>query len=211
MLKLIHKFLTILIVTICIPLLLWGSGFIAFTAAIYYMSEPATTDMIDGAIVLTGGSNRVSKGLDLLADKKIKDLLVSGVHKDVEIKDIMTLWGKKDKVPPCCITLGREAGNTIGNAQEAKKWIEHSGLKEVYLITANYHMPRALLEFNHEIPDVKIIPFPVKPENFDIRENIFWRTDFIEYHKTLLTIFRVVVYPEETEAYPEALIPHNKE
>lgn len=205
MLKLIRKFITIFTVTICIPILLWGTGFVIFTAAIYYMNEPVTDEMVDGAIVLTGGTNRVEKGLDLLAEQKITNLLVSGVHKDVEIKDIMALWGKKENVPPCCITLGREAGNTIGNAQEAKKWIDHGELKKVYLITANYHMPRALLEFNHEIPYVKIIPFPVKPENFDPKDRTFWRIDLLEYHKLLVTIFRIVVFPKETDAYPEVL------
>lgn len=205
MFKLFRKFLMISIITICIPVLLWGTGFVMFTAAIYYMSEPQNTDKIDGAIVLTGGTNRVSKGLDLLADGRITHLLVSGVHKDVEIKDIMTIWGKKKNVPPCCITLGREAGNTIGNATEAKKWIESEKLEKVYIITANYHMPRALLEFNHQIPDVKIIPFPVQPENFDPKQDVFWRTDFVEYHKMLLTIFRIVVYPDETNALPEFL------
>ncbi|OFW87936.1 MAG: hypothetical protein A3J37_03400 [Alphaproteobacteria bacterium RIFCSPHIGHO2_12_FULL_45_9] len=205
MFKLVRKFLMILVITICIPVLLWGSGFVMFTAAIYYMTEPQTTEKVDGAIVLTGGSNRVSKGFDLLAEKRITSLLISGVHKDVEIRDIMALWGQKDNVPPCCITLGREAGNTIGNATEAKKWIEHEQLKKVYLITANYHMPRALLEFNHQIPDVKLIPFPVQPENFDPKQDIFWRTDFVEYHKMLLTIYRILVYPDETNALPESL------
>lgn len=205
MLNIVRKFLMILIVTIGIPVLLWGTGFIVFTAAIYYMGEPHQPDKIDGAIVLTGGTNRVSKGLDLLAEGRISHLLVSGVHKDVDIRDIMTIWGKKDNVPPCCITLGREAGNTIGNAQEARKWIDHEKLQKVYIITANYHMPRALLEFNHQIPSIKIIPFPVQPENFDPRQYIFWRTDFVEYHKMLLTIYRILVYPDETNALPESL------
>ena len=85
MFKLFRKFLMISIITICIPVLLWGSGFVMFTAAIYYMGEPHNTDKVDGAIVLTGGSNRVSKGLDLLAEGRITSLLVSGVHKDVDI------------------------------------------------------------------------------------------------------------------------------
>jgi uncharacterized SAM-binding protein YcdF (DUF218 family) len=205
MFKFLKKIIILIILTIGIPLGLWVSGFLVFTASIYFMDEPKLIDSIDGAIVLTGGSNRVSKGLDLLADKKISNLLVSGVHKDVDIQDIMKLWGKKEGAPPCCITLGREAGNTIGNATEARKWIEYSNLKAIYLITANYHIPRAMLEFNHQIPNVKIVPFPVKPENFDIRKSVFWRTDFVEYHKLLVTLFRIVIFPSETQPLPEAL------
>ncbi len=209
MFKLLGKFLTLTLLTIGIPAALWVGGFMVFTASIYFMSEPKDSakdhNHIDGAIVLTGGSNRVSRGLDLLSEGRIENLLVSGVHKDVEIRDIMNVWSKKDDAPPCCITLGREAGNTIGNAQEAKKWIEHNHFKQVYLITANYHMARSLLEFNHQIPKVKIIPFPVKPENFDYRQRIFWRTSFVEYHKLLMTLLRIVIYPLETQPFPEAL------
>jgi uncharacterized SAM-binding protein YcdF (DUF218 family) len=142
--------------------------------------------------------------LDLLAQGKTAELLVSGVHKDVEIRDIMALWGEKDDAPPCCITLGREAGNTIGNAQEAKKWLDHLHADNVTVITANYHMARALLEFRHELPDVKIIPYPVQPEDFDPKKAIFWKTDFLEYHKLLMTLFRIIVYPSETKPMPDS-------
>lgn len=169
------------------------------------MNEPKNPALVDAAIVLTGGSNRVNKGLDLLSNKKTENLLVSGVHKDVEIRDIMALWGARKNAPPCCITLGREAGNTIGNAQEAKKWVDHINAKTIYLITANYHMPRALLEFHHELPNTKIIPYPVQPEHFDPKEKIFWKTDFLEYHKFIMTLFRIVAYPHETKPVPEAL------
>lgn len=195
----------IFIVTIGIPVLLWASGFVVFTAAIYYMTDITTIEKADGAIVLTGGTNRVNTGLDLLADKRISSLLISGVHKDVKIKELIKQWGRKDVETPCCITLGREAGDTIGNAAEAKKWIDENKLQNVFLITANYHMPRALLEFNHHIPGIKIIPYPVKPENFDPRERIFWKIDFIEYHKLIMAMFRIIVYPHDTNSFPEAL------
>jgi len=197
MLKLIKKILILLGLTITIPMGLWFCGFVFFTSSILLMSAPnlekENQKGIQGAIVLTGGTNRISKGLYLLVDKKIEYLLVSGVHKNVNIKDIMKLWGKEMDTPPCCITLGREAENTIGNALEAKKWLEINNLSEVYLITANYHMPRALLEFNHHIPDVKNIPYPIQPENFDVRQPVFWRTDFIEYNKLLVAIYRIKI------------------
>lgn len=205
MLKLIKYLLTLLTITVGMPFVIWIAGFIVFTGTICALTEPRPAQPTDAAIVLTGGTNRVNKGLDLLANKKTTNLLVSGVHKDVEIRDILSLWGMKDGAPPCCITLGHEAGNTIGNAQEAKKWLDHIQAKTVYLITANYHMPRAMLEFHHELPDMKVIPYPVQPEDFDPKKKIFWTTDFLEYHKFLITLFRIVVYPDETKPLPEAL------
>ena len=203
--KLTQYLLNVLTIIITVPFLLWIAGFIVFTGSICSMREPQSPVTADAAIVLTGGTNRVNKGLDLLTTKKTNNLLVSGVHKDVEIRDIMALWGGHKDAPPCCITLGREAGNTIGNAQEAKKWLDHLNAKTVYLITANYHMPRALLEFHHELAGVKIIPYPVQPENFDPKEKIFWKTDFLEYHKLVMTLFRIVVYPNEKKPIPDAL------
>lgn len=204
MLKIIKYLLNLLILIVGIPFLIWIAGFIIFTGSICVMIEPKSPQKTDAAIVLTGGTNRINKGLDLLADGKTSELLVSGVHKDVEIKDIMALWGEKDGVPPCCITLGREAGNTIGNAQEAKKWLTHIDASNVTVITANYHMARALLEFRHELPDIKIVPYPVLPEDFDPKKPIFWKTAFLEYHKFLMTLFRIIAYPTETKPMPDS-------
>ena len=43
--------------------------------------------------------------------------------------------------------------NTNGNAIEAKQWIEQNGIKTITLVTANYHMPRSLLEFKKALPN----------------------------------------------------------
>lgn len=204
-LKITEYLLNLLTLIIGIPFLLWVAGFIVFTGTICAMHEPRTPSKVDAAIVLTGGTNRVNKGLDLLATNKTSNLLVSGVHKNVEIRDIMSLWGDHKDAPPCCITLGYEAGNTIGNAQEAKKWVEHIDARTIYVITANYHMPRALLEFHHVLKDAAIRPYPVQPENFDPKERIFWKTAFLEYHKTVMTLIRIIFYPNETKPVPDAL------
>jgi uncharacterized SAM-binding protein YcdF (DUF218 family) len=206
MFRFLRYMLTLLILILGIPFALWVAGFIIFTGSICSMNEPQIPFKADAAIVLTGGTNRVGKGLDLLSQNRTQNLLVSGVHKDVEVKDIVALWNNHTQpTPTCCITLGREAGNTIGNAQEAKKWIDHIQAKTVFLITANYHMPRALVEFHHELPHITVIPYPVKPEGFDPKQKIFWTTDFLEYHKLLMTILRVTAFPNETKPLPDAL------
>lgn len=208
MVTLLKKLITLALLMVSIPVLIWGAGFALFTGATYFMPEPTAKDSARAAIVLTGGTNRVTKGLDLLAQDKIDELLVSGVHKDVEIRDIMKLWGNTKNAPPCCITLGREAGNTIGNAEEARKWVKHIKAKNIYLITANYHMPRALLEFKHVMRDIRIIPYPVHPEKFTPEDDIFWRTSFVEYNKLLVTLFRVTLFPQEKTPLPDVLKPN---
>lgn len=206
MFRFFKYFVKLWLFVIIAPILLWAAGFGAFTTAVFWMKPPDNSLTADAAIVLTGGTNRLNAGLDILAQKRTSDLLISGVHKDVETQDLMKLWGKTKDAPPCCITLGHEADNTIGNAQEAKKWITHIQAKTIFLITSNYHMPRSLVEFHHLLPDVKIIPFPVKPDGFDTNEEKMWRIQLIEYHKLLMTLFRTTLFPKETTPIPKAMM-----
>lgn len=205
MLRFLKIFLTLAVLAVGIPGLLWGCGFIIFAGSISSMAEPEIIKPTDAIIVLTGGTNRVSRGLDLLSEGKASDLLISGVHKDVKLKEILAIWGYKTQLPECCITLGREAGNTIGNALEAQKWVEENHAATVRLITANYHMPRALLEFRHTLPGIQIIPHPIIPENFTPREQEFWKLAFLEYHKYLISFIRVHFFPSDTSPLPQAL------
>lgn len=203
--RLLKIILILAMLAIAVPGLIWSCGFVIFAGSVAAMMEPANIKPTDAIIVLTGGTNRVSRGLDLLADHKAKDLLISGVHKDVKIKELLVLWGYKTPLPDCCITLGREAGNTIGNSLEAQKWVAETGAKSVRMITANYHMPRALLEFRHTMPGVEIVPHPIVPENFTPRTREFWKISFLEYHKLLISIIRLTFFPLDTSPMPQAL------
>lgn len=205
MLRFLKICLTIAVLAVGIPGLFWGCGFIVFAGSISSMAEPQVIKPTDAIIVLTGGSNRVSRGLDLLADHKATDLLISGVHKDAKLEEILNIWGYKSPLPDCCITLGREAGNTIGNAIEAQKWVEKTGAKSVRLITATYHMPRALLEFHHTLPGIDITAHPIIPDSFSPKEEEFWKLAFLEYHKYLISLIRVNLFPLDTSPLPQAL------
>lgn len=205
MLRFLKICLTIAVIAVGIPGLLWGCGFIIFAGSVSSMAEPEIIKPTDAIIVLTGGTNRVSRGLDLLADHKATDLLISGVHKDVKLKEILQRWGYKSPLPDCCITLGREAGNTIGNALEAHKWVQETDAKSVRLITANYHMPRALLEFHHTLPGIEITPHPIIPDNFSPKQEEFWKLAFLEYHKYLISFIRITFFPLDTSPLPQAL------
>ena len=60
----------------------------------------------------------------------------------------------------CCVDFDRSL-NTLGNAIETKRWAEHRGFRSLIVVTSNYHMPRALAEIAHQLPDVALVPFPV--------------------------------------------------
>lgn len=203
--KLIRVILVLLTLTVGLPFLVWASGFIVFAGIVSLMTEPKAATPTDAIIVLTGGTNRVSRGLELLKEGTSGHLLISGVHKDVKLEELLDLWGYKNGLPDCCITLGREAGNTIGNAVEAKLWLKADNLETVRLITATYHMPRALLEFRHALPDKTITPHPVIPEDFNPKERRFWRICFLEYHKLIISMYRILFFPNETTPIPTPL------
>lgn len=190
---------------IALTFLVWACGFIVFTGTISSMNEPKKIDETDAIIVLTGGTNRVARALDLLSEGKSEHLFISGVNKGVKLDELVKLWGYKDKLPDCCIILGYEAESTLGNALEARKWVQENNIKTVRLITATYHMPRSMLEFRHALPHTKIISHPVIPENFLPDSQKFWKLCFLEYHKLMVSIIRVMFYPSEIHPMPTAL------
>jgi uncharacterized SAM-binding protein YcdF (DUF218 family) len=118
----------------------------------------------DGIVVLTGGAERVRTGLALLAGGHAGCLLVSGAHPDVTLAALAASAGQTlDGLPPC-VTLGRSARSTHGNAVETAAWARAHGLESIRLVTAGYHMPRAALELRRLLPSgVAVIPHPVQP------------------------------------------------
>jgi uncharacterized SAM-binding protein YcdF (DUF218 family) len=142
---------------------LWLAGFVWFAQTL----PRAVTDRdqaTDAVVVLTGGRLRVEEGLELLRHAKATWLLVSGVHQGVTVGEILHLVPDMPAELQCCIALGYAAADTAGNAQETASWVRERGFRSLRLVTAAYHMPRALVELRRALPDVAIVPNPVFPE-----------------------------------------------
>jgi uncharacterized SAM-binding protein YcdF (DUF218 family) len=141
----------------------------------------------DAIVVLTGGSQRLVTGLKLLGEGRSHRLFVSGVNRDVELSELLTASGQDPASPPCCITLGHAADDTIGNAVETAQWVAGNDIHSVRLVTAAYHMPRSLMELKWQMPDVAFVPNPVYPAGFT--RDDWWRHGSSrslvvgEYHK----------------------------
>ena len=118
----------------------------------------------DGIVVPTGGQARLHAGLDLLAQGRAPHLLLSGVGvgitKDM-IAQSLALDPARAKQLACCVTLDFQAENTEGNARAAQKWADEGGLSRILLVTSDYHMPRAALEFAYHLKEHSIILFAV--------------------------------------------------
>lgn len=167
-------------------LFLWGGGFAYFNYYIKTIPVPSEKSEKEALIVLTGGPQRIDAGLSALKAGHAPKLFISGVHDKVSPAD---LWG--EDTPACCITLGHQAHNTRQNAEETAQWAQENKANDIFLITAAYHMPRALLEFKDSMPEGSITPYPVHTQAPAQSNTEYHRLVLSEYHKTILTKLRL--------------------
>jgi uncharacterized SAM-binding protein YcdF (DUF218 family) len=171
---------------------------------------PDTETPVDAIVVLTGGSLRLEEGLDLLMAGKGKTLFVSGVHIGVDAADLLRLGGKAPDWVKCCVVLGHDASNTVGNAIETAHWLEAQNFHTIRLVTSNYHMRRSLLEFRRILPaDIRIIPNPVFPKG--VEQNLLTGDSgslhliVVEYVKFLASFARALIVPGYTFSHEHPL------
>jgi len=135
-------------------------------------SEIKPARRADGIVVLTGGSSRVSDALELLAAGYGRRLLISGVHPTNAASDISRSLTDNQSLLSCCVDLDRSAVNTRSNAAETRRWAHERGFKSLIVVTSNYHMPRAIVELSHAMPDITLIPFAVVGDKW--RDEPWW-------------------------------------
>ena len=157
--------------------LVWGIGFVRFVDRVP-RDNPAGQATADAVVVLTGGSRRLEEGFALLAAERAPVLFVSGVDQRVNVRELQALVpaaasSLPDDLAECCLVLGYGASDTIGNARETGAWMALGNRQSIILVTSNYHMPRAHLEFEHAMPGVTIAEHPVVPA--DVRLDAWWR------------------------------------
>ena len=180
---------------------LLGAGFCWF--ALEIPAEEVTLDRnADGIVVLTGAAARIPDAIELLATDHGKRLLISGVHRDTRAREIARLTPVYAKYFACCIDLDRSALNTFGNAIETKRWAVEHNFNSLIIVTSNWHMPRAMAEMEHQMPQTTLIPFPVVSEK--IKANPWWsngetmRLFISEYLKYLFAHVRMRIDPDTT-------------
>jgi uncharacterized SAM-binding protein YcdF (DUF218 family) len=122
----------------------------------------------DGIVVLTGGTARVNDALELLRSGRGKRLLITGVNPGTTTGDIARQVVNYDRLLSCCVDLDYSALNTLGNAVQARRWAMEHGFHSLIVVTSAYHMPRALAELAHQLPDAALIAFPVVSDRLRI-------------------------------------------
>ncbi|ACE93005.1 hypothetical protein CO651_27105 [Rhizobium phaseoli] len=168
--------------------LLFG-GFLRFADSVTTL-KPPVEPKADAIVVLTGGYQRIDQAVELLQKGVGKRLLISGVHPTTTPAQIRKMTQGSANLFSCCVDIGHDALDTIGNAEETSNWIHAKGYRSVLVVTNNYHMPRSLAELSYVDPDIEFIPYPVVNSDLKTRN---WFTDpnamrvmLAEYAKVLL-------------------------
>jgi uncharacterized SAM-binding protein YcdF (DUF218 family) len=179
----------------------WLGGFV------HYVRElpdrpPVDLRPTDGIVVLTGGPARLDQAVALLAAGHARRLLISGVDArtgDPALKDTLGLArGRGAELFACCIDTERQARDTVGNAQEIAAWARGHGYRSLRVVTADFHMPRSLLEIRRHGPGLVLVPHPVFSDN--VRPSAWWRhapsarTLSAEYSKLLVVWAKATVF-----------------
>ena len=176
-----------------VGLLIWVAGLLAFADRIVRQTPADTPGAADGIVALTGGSDqRLEAATDLLEMGLGKRLLVSGVNLQARRSDLWGVTGAAKPVFDCCVDLGYAAADTIGNARETAEWTRAMGFKSLILVTADYHMPRAMLELKSALPTIPITAYPVATAELDARHwgatTLSARRMIVEYDKFLVAM-----------------------
>ncbi|MCX5494590.1 YdcF family protein [Kaistia dalseonensis] len=152
---------------------LLGIDFLRFERQVSHFAEPGDV-RAEGIVALTGGTARIDGALALLADNRAERLLISGVNPSVGRRDIATAVEASYRASlDQRVELGHSARDTIGNADEARAWVERRGFHSLIVVTSDYHMPRSMAELHGAMPDVELIPYPVRNPQLDMDR--WWR------------------------------------
>ncbi len=159
------KSVAVRLAAVCAAMLVLGfAGFVALLPSAQVILDRNA----DGIVVLTGGTSRVTDALELLASHRGKRLLITGVNPGTTTGEIARQVPDYGHILTCCVDLDYSAINTLGNAVQARRWAAEHGFHSLIVVTSAYHMPRALAELAHQLPDAALVPFPVVSDRLRI-------------------------------------------
>jgi uncharacterized SAM-binding protein YcdF (DUF218 family) len=137
----------------------FGIGFAWFVHRVEMPGEaPPHTD---GIVAFTGGAERVETALRLLAEGHADRLLLSGIGGGAELTELARRAGVDPRPLATRVTIDRSAATTRGNAAGTAAWARDNQVRSLLVVTAAYHMPRAMTELARALPEVALYPLPV--------------------------------------------------
>ena len=186
--------LRVILLSVTLAVLVLVAGFLWFVGSLAHTEAPLER-RADAIVALTGGAFRINDALVLLATGRGQRLLITGVNPNTRTVEILRRMPEHQRWFDCCVDLDHSALNTIGNAIETRRWARQKNVKSLIVVTSNFHMPRAMAELAHQLPDVTLVPFAVSSDR--VRVEDWWsnpssaRLLFSEYLKYIVALARI--------------------
>lgn len=137
----------------------------------------------DCAVVLTGGPGRIREGLDLLSQRRVKKLIISGVNAASTLAEIFPLWAYYPEIKEEDILLEKRSETTYGNAQQSLPLVETLNCRDILLVTSDVHMHRSYMTFRDLFPQsIEIIRHALPSSR---RYRMSWAEAAVEAMKSL--------------------------
>ena len=191
--------------------LVWFAGLLAFAGRVQQSTPAPPPAPAEGIVALTGlnSDERIGAALDLLQDGMGRRLLISGVSRHATREDIRNVSRAVRRLYDCCVDLGFTAADTVGNARETADWARSMRFRKLIVVTADYHLPRAMLELRAVMrePQFQLQTYAVPTRS--LKAKGWWRSPrsarlmVMEYCKYLAILAREAVLglgPRETPA-----------
>jgi uncharacterized SAM-binding protein YcdF (DUF218 family) len=193
---------------------IWAAGLFAFAARVQQSTPQAEPARADGIVALTGANSneRIAAAVELLTEHKGRRVLVSGVNREVSREQLRIASGSVRRLYDCCVDLGFTAADTVGNARETAEWAKAMRYQSLIIVTADYHMPRAMLELRAVLRPPAVILQTYAVPTASLKTRHWWRSPgaarlmVVEYCKYLAILGREAVLglgPRVTPAAPQ--------
>lgn len=151
--------------------IIWFLGLVIFSLTLPRMISPQDQKNLacDGVVVFTGGKRRLPFAYDLFKKIKAPFFLISGVDRGVSFDDLFPR-DKMSRDQAHRITLGMSAKNTHTNALETFEWTKKNRIKNLCVVTHQYHMRRSLLELRQFFDEKSLTALPLS------QQTPFWKS-----------------------------------
>jgi uncharacterized SAM-binding protein YcdF (DUF218 family) len=178
--------------------LIWVAGLLAFADRVQQSTPQAPPAAADGIVALTGANSneRIAAAVQLLAARKGRRVLVSGVDRKVSREQLRIVSGSVRRLYDCCVDLGFTAADTVGNARETAEWAKAMRFKSLIIVTTDYHMPRAMLELRAVLKPAGVTLQTYAVPTAALKSRRWWRSPgaarlmVVEYSKYLAILGR---------------------
>lgn len=181
--------------------LIWFSGLLAFAGRVQTSTPGRAPQPAQGIVALTGANSnvRIAAAMGLLEDGYGRRVLVSGVDPIASRADIRRVSRAVRRLYDCCVDLGFTAADTVGNARETAAWARAMRYDRLIVVTADYHMPRAMLELNAVLRGTGVTAQTYAVPTRALQSKDWWRNPgaarlmVVEYCKYLAILGREAV------------------